>query len=85
MMVITGNLRLCAYRAGDPALLCSFIETKIQFMADDDTALQSVIKNNAQTHLKKSTLWFLLKLYMLINMLHKQIRLIKKIHFGVQL
>lgn len=22
-------------------------------MADDDTALQSVIKNNAQTHLKK--------------------------------
>lgn len=47
-------------------------------MADDDTALQSVIKNNAQTHFKKSTLWFLLMLYMLINMLHKQIRLIKK-------
>lgn len=54
-------------------------------MADDDTALQSVIKNNAQAHFKKSTLWFLLMLYMLINMLHKQIRLIKKIHFGVQL
>lgn len=51
-MVITGNLQLCAYRAGDLALLCSFIETKMQFMADDDMALQSVIKNNAQTQLK---------------------------------
>lgn len=47
-------------------------------MADDDTAFWSVIKNNAQTHLKKSTLWFLLTLYMLINILHKRIRLIKK-------